>query len=132
MRHARARGVVTAFARLTLVAVFALATMTCTRDAQTQAASSPTSPTPGQTAPACSVQPGGSPGPVVDLNGPYYHQVVVARTADGTTLTDVHQVIDHASVPDGARLPDGAIGKRIVCDPSMVAGTDVFVFKTGS
>lgn len=28
---------------------------------------------------------------------------------DGITLTDARQVIDHASVPDGVRLPDGSV-----------------------
>ena len=48
-------------------------------------------------------------GPVVDPHGPYYHQVVVARTSDGTTLTEAHQVLDHASVPDGVRRADGSV-----------------------
>jgi hypothetical protein len=36
--------------------------------------------------------------------------VVVAHTSDGVTLDEAHQVLDHASVPDGVLLPDGSIG----------------------
>jgi len=46
---------------------------------------------------------------VEDPNGPYGHQVVVAETRDGVTLTGTRQVIDHASVPDGVRLTDGSV-----------------------
>jgi len=74
----------------------------------------PTSPTPLPVPPPtqaepCAVQPGGSGGPVTDPNGPYYHQVVVARSADGVHVTDARQVLDHASVPDGVRLTDGSV-----------------------
>ncbi|TAK75557.1 MAG: hypothetical protein EPO16_08740 [Dehalococcoidia bacterium] len=46
---------------------------------------------------------------VEDPNGPYGHQVAVAETADGVTLTGARQVLDHASVPDGVRLADGSL-----------------------
>jgi hypothetical protein len=46
---------------------------------------------------------------VNDPGGPYFHQVVIARTADGLALTGAHQVIDHASVPDGVRRADGTV-----------------------
>lgn len=46
---------------------------------------------------------------VEDPNGPYGHQVVVAETKDGVTLTGARQVIDHASVPDAVRLADGSL-----------------------
>ncbi len=36
-----------------------------------------------------------------------FHQVVVARTTDGLTLTDPRIVQPAASVPDGVRAPDG-------------------------
>ncbi|MFO0756768.1 MAG: hypothetical protein U0359_09765 [Byssovorax sp.] len=50
-----------------------------------------------------------SPGmPVMDPNGPYYHQVVLAHTMDGITLQGDHQILDHASVPDGTRMADGS------------------------
>jgi len=57
----------------------------------------------------CEVVAAGPPASVPDPNGPYYHQVVYARTADGITLTDAHQVLDHASVPDGVLRRDGSI-----------------------
>lgn len=57
----------------------------------------------------CEVMPSGPAAPVSDPNGPYYHQAVVARTTDGTTLTGARQVLDHASVPDGVRLLDGSV-----------------------
>lgn len=44
---------------------------------------------------------------VDDPRGPYYHQVVVARSDDGLVLRDAHQVLDHASVADAVVLPDG-------------------------
>jgi hypothetical protein len=58
----------------------------------------------------CEVRP--SPendGPVLDPNGPYYHQVVVANSTDGVTVTGAHQVLEHASVPDGVKLADGRV-----------------------
>jgi hypothetical protein len=57
----------------------------------------------------CEVLPGGSRGPVADPAGPYFHQVVLARTPDGVRLQGARQVLDHASVPDGVRLPDGTL-----------------------
>ncbi len=36
-----------------------------------------------------------------------FHQVVVARTTDGLTLSDPRIVQPSASVPDGVRAPDG-------------------------
>jgi hypothetical protein len=44
---------------------------------------------------------------VADPSGPYYHRVVLAHTADGVTLTGAGRVLEHASVPDGVRMPDG-------------------------
>jgi hypothetical protein len=58
---------------------------------------------------ACDVMPGGPGGPINDPIGPYYHQVVVGRTADGRSVTSARQVLDHASVPDGVRRPDGTV-----------------------
>ena len=48
-------------------------------------------------------------GPVSDPHGPYYHQVAIARTTDGLSLTGAHQVLDHASVPDGVRRANGEV-----------------------
>lgn len=94
------------------VAALALAVTaaTCGRGAGPATPTTPTATVPTTPSNPCAVQAGGPPGPIADPNGPFYHQVVVARTTDGITLSDVHEVIDHASVPDGARLPDGAIG----------------------
>ena len=57
----------------------------------------------------CTARPNLTPGPVTDPNGPMFHQVVVARTADGLTLTDATIVQSAASVPDGVRAPDGRV-----------------------
>lgn len=73
----------------------------------------PTTPTqtpaPAASTPACAVAPNETPGPVTDPGGPFFHQVVAARTSDGVTLRDARQVLDHASVPDGVRMSDGSI-----------------------
>ena len=58
----------------------------------------------------CAVRGVSPAGPVTDPNGPFFHQVVVATSDDGRTIRDAHQVVDHASVPDGTRLPDGSVG----------------------
>lgn len=75
---------------------------------------SPTSPAPSPIPPSapadpCAAKPGGSGGPITDPSGPYYHQVVVARSTDGVHISDPQQVLDHASVPDGVRLADGSV-----------------------
>lgn len=57
----------------------------------------------------CGVQSNPSPGPVLDSSGPYYHQVVIGTTTNGTFVTGARQVLDHASVPDGVRLADGRV-----------------------
>ncbi|MBI4219250.1 MAG: hypothetical protein HY682_03825, partial [Chloroflexi bacterium] len=60
----------------------------------------------------CRVQsqpPGAQPAPDLNPNGPYFHQVVVAKTSDGIHLTGARQVLEHASVPDGVRLRDGSV-----------------------
>lgn len=52
--------------------------------------------------------PGPTPGtPITDPQGPYFHRTLIGRTADGVTVTDARVVLDHASVPDGVRAPDG-------------------------
>jgi hypothetical protein len=48
-------------------------------------------------------------GPINDASGPYYHQMVIAQATDGLTLSGLHQVLDHASVPDGVRRQDGSV-----------------------
>lgn len=70
------------------------------------------SPGPAPTTPPaggapCTARPNPAPGPVTDPNGPMFHQIVVARTADGITLADARIVQSSASVPDGVRTADG-------------------------
>ncbi len=57
-------------------------------------------------------EPGATtPGTPVGANGgPYAHNIAVGTTADGMTVTGLAEVLAHASVPDGVRLPDGSIG----------------------
>jgi len=95
--------------------------------------------TPKTTAPVSCTPTGSSNGqPITDPNGPYFHQTVIAQTANGLTLTNAHQVIDHASVPDGVRRPDGTVliyyvngaaaatwVAKIVADTAQVLGTIV-------
>lgn len=57
----------------------------------------------------CTARPNPNPGPVLDPNGPMFHQVVVARSVDGLTVTDARIVQPAASVPDGVRAPDGRV-----------------------
>lgn len=73
----------------------------------TVSVSSPVAPS-AETDP-CAPLTSASGGPVADPAGPYYHQVVVARSDDGVRVTDARQVLEHASVPDGVRLPDGSV-----------------------
>lgn len=47
--------------------------------------------------------------PVTDPNGPWAHQVVIARSADGLSIEAPRMVIDHASVPDAVRVADGSL-----------------------
>lgn len=52
-----------------------------------------------------------SPGtPVTAPEGPYYHYAAVGTTTDGLRVTGLTEALNHASVPDGVRLPDGTIG----------------------
>lgn len=64
-----------------------------------------------KSSPSASCAPGASASgqPINDPNGPYGHQTVIARTNDGLTMTNAHQVLDHASVPDGVRRADGTV-----------------------
>ena len=68
-----------------------------------------TTPTPASTSSICAVGQPSTSGPITDPNGPFFHQVVIARTSDGLSISDSRMVIDHASVPDGARLTDGSV-----------------------
>lgn len=42
--------------------------------------------------------------------GPWAHNVAIGDSGDGVTVTNLREVIAHASVPDGVRLPDGTTG----------------------
>lgn len=84
----------------------------CSGGAENNASTTPpTSSVPVGTGstPHCVVSAGGAGVPVLDPQGPYYHQVVVASTADGLTLSGARQVLDHASVPDAVRRADGSV-----------------------
>jgi hypothetical protein len=66
-------------------------------------------PPPASTGSLCAVGQAASGGPITDPNGPFFHQVVIARTADGLSIEGSRVVIDHASVPDAVRLQDGTL-----------------------
>jgi hypothetical protein len=89
-------------------AVALLVACACGADGQPPASPSPI-PT-GTTTNACAVRAAGQSGPIADPNGPFFHQMAIATTDDGATIRDPQIVLDHASVPDGTRLPDGGIG----------------------
>ena len=48
-------------------------------------------------------------GPVTDPNGPYHHRVAVGHLDGNGRVDSYTHVLDHASVPDGVRLPDGRL-----------------------
>ncbi|MBI3264684.1 MAG: hypothetical protein HYZ58_16290, partial [Acidobacteria bacterium] len=91
---------------LSAVVILAIACGSASTPTSPSAPSSPSSPAAAQD--ACAVT-GGASGPVTDPNGPFFHQVVVARTGDGTTLRNARLVLEHASVPDGVRAADGSV-----------------------
>jgi hypothetical protein len=67
-------------------------------------------PTPTvSSATLCAVGQPANGGPISDPNGPFFHQVVIARSTDGLTIEGSRMVIDHASVPDAVRMPDGTL-----------------------
>lgn len=86
-----------------------LLVVACGSSGQTPASPS-TTPTTGTTANGCTARPSGQSGPVTDPNGPFFHQMAVATTDEGTAIRDAQIVLDHASVPDGTRMPDGGVG----------------------
>lgn len=81
----------------------------------------------------CEVKPtpAGDSGSLKDQQGPYYHQVVLARSSDGVTVTGDKQVLEHASVPDGVQLANGSVyiyyinGARHGIDVALVQGDAV-------
>ncbi|MBM3907356.1 MAG: exo-alpha-sialidase [Gemmatimonadetes bacterium] len=96
-------------ATVLLLPAFALTAACAGADDRAAKPAAPTSPTSPAGAPTCVISNGGPGVPVNDPSGPYYHQVVVAQTTDGLTMTGTRQVIDHASVPDGVRRADGSV-----------------------
>lgn len=97
--------------RVVLVLVTAALPACSDGDATTSGTGPPASGTPAGTgnAPTCIIANGAAGAPITDPSGPYYHQVAVAQTTDGLTMTGIRQVIDHASVPDGVRRADGSV-----------------------
>jgi hypothetical protein len=93
-RHARA-----------VLLTFSAGVLVTTRCGGTESAAPASPPLAAGCTPSQSVMGG----PILDPRGPYYHQVVVAHTTDGRALTGAHQIIDHASVPDGVRRTDGTV-----------------------
>lgn len=83
----------------------------CKSATTAQSPSAPTpSPSPAPSAPSvCAPTQSSPPGPVADASGPYSHRVAVGRTTDGVRITDTVHVLEHASVPDGVRLPSGEV-----------------------
>ena len=111
----------------TALAAVGLASATCST-------STPAPTIPGATV-SCVPTASSNGQAITDPSGPYFHQTVVAGTANGLTLTNPHQVIDHASVPDGVRRADGSVliyyvngaagatwVARIVADTAQVIG----------
>ncbi len=94
---------------LTVVSVFGLASCGAASTSPTAAPSSAASPAATVASSGCEVRPGGASGPVTAAGGPFFHQVVVAETTDGVHVTRPVQVLDHASVPDAVRTPDGRV-----------------------
>lgn len=119
---------------LALIAAAAVGAACSSGDAPTAAGGTPATPvTPVGV--SCTPTASAITGPVNDPNGPYFHQVVIGTTTDGLTLSGVHQVIDHASVPDGVWRSDGSVlvyyvngatggvdVARIVADTAQVIG----------
>lgn len=83
------------------LAVFGLACKKKSGDTST-----PTSPSTTTGVEGCRTA-AGSGMPVTDPNGPLFHNVAVASTSDGVTMSDPREVLSSASVPDGVRLADG-------------------------
>jgi hypothetical protein len=91
-----------------LAALVASILCACGSSTTAPAATTPAS-TPNAADPCAVRAPTGPGGPVTDPSGPYYHQVAVAQTTDGIHLSEARRVLDHASVPDAVRLPDGTV-----------------------
>jgi hypothetical protein len=90
---------------------FAAALSSCSRGGTEPVAApiTPSGPGGSGNAPTCVITNGADGRPITDGAGPYYHQVVIAHTTDGLSMTGLRQIIDHASVPDGVRRADGSV-----------------------
>lgn len=78
---------------------------------------SPTAPgtvgataTPTGSMSSCGVTRSTPGGPVGVNGGPWMHNIAMGDSADGVTVTNLREVLAHASVPDGVRLSDGTTG----------------------
>jgi hypothetical protein len=112
-----------------------LCTTACERSWSPSAPANGNQPNTPNASVSCTPTASASGGPITDPNGPFGHQTVIANTTDGLTLTNAHQIIDHASVPDGVRRADGTVlvyyvngaagsvyVARIVADTAQVIG----------
>jgi hypothetical protein len=55
-------------------------------------------------------QPAATSNPLADPSGPFYHSVLKASSADGLSFTVAPgTLLEHASVPDMIRMPDGRL-----------------------
>ncbi len=82
----------------------------CGRSATSAVPSVPSStPLPATPADLCAPTGPSPTGPISDPNGPFFHRVAVGRTTDGVKVSDIVHVLEHASVPDGVRLPTGEV-----------------------
>lgn len=107
----RSFNVALALQSLLLVSLACRSNALATTPSQAATTSSTTTSTISSAFAACTARPSGQMGPVTDPNGPFFHQVALATTDDeGRTIGQPMQVLDHASVPDGTRMPDGGIG----------------------
>jgi hypothetical protein len=95
------------------VLIAALATATGPGCGGDRAAATPASPspvtTPAPTANVCAPGASSPGGRVTDPNGPYFHRVAYGRLVAGPRVADSRHVLEHASVPDGVRAPDGRV-----------------------
>lgn len=95
--------------QVALCAVVLLIGAGCSRARTTATAPTAATPTATGTSPACAPTLSGLGGRILDPNGPYFHRVAVGQTTDGVRVSGVRHVLEHASVPDGVRAPDGRI-----------------------
>jgi len=94
---------------MALAATLVVAAPGCGRSGASGAViTSPSSPPPPSGS-LCTARVNPAPGPVLDPNGPMFHQIVLARSSDGISVSDARIVQPAASVPDGVRAADGRV-----------------------